>query len=304
MTETDHLGAIEAVAVQVARQAGERALAAFQATRTLQFKGNKADDPVTATDRDLEAFLRAELRRHFPDHGILGEEDADDIAPGARFVWVLDPLDGTANFASGLPLWGVSLGLLFDGAPVVGCIWVPVGPDLTPGVYHARAAGGAGFDDAPVAVSQAGDERGQIMALPGFFLRTFRLRRAPTGQPRPRRALPDARSLGSCTAELVLVAAGALRATVFVRPHIWDVAAGALIVQEAGGRALTWHGGGWQPLAHYAAATPDRGPDPPALRHWAQPVLAGAPETVDHLLARLAWHPRLPGPLRRALGFA
>ena len=84
--------------------------------------------------RDLETFLRRELRAAFPDHGLLGEEHADDIAADARFVWVIDPIDGTMNFASGVPLFGISIGLLADGAPAAGCIWVPVGPTLEPGV--------------------------------------------------------------------------------------------------------------------------------------------------------------------------
>src|SRR5207249_11137083 len=102
-------------------------------------------------------FLRTELRRRFPDHGLLGEEHADDIAAEAEHVWVIDPIDGTSNFASGLPLWGISIGLLERGIPVVGCIWVPVGPTRGPGSYHARVGGGAWFDRQRVTVSRAED---------------------------------------------------------------------------------------------------------------------------------------------------
>ena len=163
------LEAFESTAVQLARTAGERALAAFRNTVALEFKGKKKDNPVTVLDRDTETFLRTELRSAFPEHGLLGEEHADDIAADARYVWVIDPIDGTMNFASGLPLFGISVGLLEDGAPVAGCIWVPVGPTLGAGVYHARLGGGAYFDDTPMRVSKAEDERGQIMALPGVF---------------------------------------------------------------------------------------------------------------------------------------
>jgi len=117
----------ENTAVELARVAGERALEAFRRTIVLEFKGKKADNPVTALDRETETFLRAELRAAFPEHGLLGEEHDDDIAEGARYVWVIDPIDGTMNFASGLPLFGISVGLLEDGVPVAGCIWVPVG---------------------------------------------------------------------------------------------------------------------------------------------------------------------------------
>jgi myo-inositol-1(or 4)-monophosphatase len=301
---SDELARIEATAVEIAAAAGRLALDAFRRERALEFKGKRQDDPVTATDRDVERFLRTELGRAFPDHGLLGEEDEDDVAPDARFVWALDPLDGTANFASGLPLWGVSMGLLRDRRPVVGCIFAPVGPSLDAGVYHARLGGGARFDDRPVFVSRAPDERGQIMTLPGAYWRAFRLRLPARGTPRPRRALPDARSLGSCTAELVLVACGALRSTVFISPRIWDVAAGGLIVREAGGVALTWLDRRWQPLEWYEPKPPPRREGAPALRHWTQPVLAGAPDAVERLTARLAWHPRPPKALRRLIGLA
>jgi myo-inositol-1(or 4)-monophosphatase len=297
----DDLDRVETTATQIAAAAGARALAAFGQQRTLEFKGSKQDDPVTVTDRAVEQFLRDELRAAFPHHGVLGEEHADDIQPGARLVWALDPLDGTANFAAGLPLWGVSMGLLFDGAPVVGCIFTPFGPRLRPGVYHARLGAGAWFDDEALTVTSTPDERGQIMTLPGAYWRAFRFRLPPRATPRPQRLLPDARSLGSCTAELVFVASGALRATVFIGPRIWDVAAGGLIVQEAGGQSLTWRGGCWERLAHFEPRPPTRGEGAPALRNWSQPVIAGAPDAVERLVRRLAWHPRLPRALHRLI---
>jgi fructose-1,6-bisphosphatase/inositol monophosphatase family enzyme len=292
----------EQTAVELARTAGERALSAFRSTLALEFKGKRQDSPVTALDRDTETFLRTELRSAFPAHGLLGEEHADDIAPDASHVWVLDPIDGTMNFASGLPLFGISVGLLAHGAPVVGCIWVPVGPTLGPGVYHARADGGAWFDDQPVRVSRAADERGQIMALPAGHLRAFRFRRAGRDVPRPARALPDPRTLGSCTAELVLIASGALRSGVFIKPSIWDVAAGALIVREAGGAVMTWHDGAWQTFERFEPEAPPRGKGTPGLRYWGRPLLMGAPDAIERLTARMAWHPRLPRPLQQLLG--
>jgi myo-inositol-1(or 4)-monophosphatase len=296
------LDVFESTAVELARAAGERALAAFRTTVALEFKGKKQDNPVTALDRETESFLRAELRRAFPDHGLLGEEHADDIAADARYVWVIDPIDGTMNFASGLPLFGISVGLLEDGAPVVGCIWAPVGPTLGAGVFHARAGGGAWFGDAPVRVSRADDERGQIMALPAGYLRAFRFRRAGKDTPRPARALPDPRTTGSCTAELVLIASGALRAGVFIKPSIWDVAAGTLIVREAGGAVLTWADRRWCVFQRFEPAPPAQGKGEPALRHWGRPLLLGAPEAVERLTARMAWHPRLPRPLQQLIG--
>jgi len=296
------LARFEARAVELARVAGARAIAAFQATVKLDFKGKRQDNPVTALDRDTETFLRTELRAALPEHGLLGEEHADDIAADARYVWVIDPIDGTMNFASGLPLFGISVGLLDNNVPVAGAIWVPVGPTLQPGVYHARTDGAAWFDDEPVHVSRADDERGQIMAMPGGYLRAFRFRRPDKSVQRAARALPDQRTTGSCTAELMLIASGALRAGVFIKPSIWDVAAGVVIVHEAGGSVLTWQDGSWQPFQRFEPAKPDRDKGDAALRHWCRPLLVGAPDAVERLTARMAWHPRLPRPLQKLIG--
>ena len=121
----------------------------------LEFKGKKQDNPVTALDRDTETFLRTELRAAFPDHGLLGEEHADDIAADASYVWVIDPIDGTMNFASGLPLfghldraaarWGAG-GRLHLGA---GRADARAGRVSRPGRWR-----GAWFDDQPVRVSR------------------------------------------------------------------------------------------------------------------------------------------------------
>ncbi len=292
----------EETAVELAHTAGARALAAFRGTIALEFKGRRQNDPVTLLDRETETFLRQELRKAFPDHGLLGEEHKDDIAAGAEYVWVIDPIDGTANFASGLPLWGISIGLLRACQPVVGVIWVPVGPTLTPGAFHVHQGGGAWFENQPVRVSKAPDERGQLMALPGDYLRAFRVRRSAPGTARPERAFPDGRTTGSCTAELVLIAAGALRVGIFVKPSIWDVAAGVTIVREAGGTVLTWRDRQWQHFARFDPESPPRGKGDPALRHWGRPLLFGAPEAVERLTTRLAWHPRLPRRLQKLFG--
>ncbi len=300
----DELRSIEQAAAAIARAAGDRALQAFRAPLALEFKGRKQDDPVTATDRELETFLRAELKRHFPAHGFVGEEQEDELGSSGRFVWTLDPLDGTANFASGLPLWAISLALLDGGRPVVACVWVPVGPDLAPGVYHASKGGGAWFDERRLAVSEGTDLRGRLITLPGAYWRTFRFRRFPPGTPRPQRTAPEARSLGSIAVEACLVATGSLRLALFVQPKLWDVAAAGLLVQEAGGSTLVWQERCWQPLECYEPMPPEGGKAAPALRHWARPVIVGSQGMAEQAAGRLAWQPRLPKRLRRLLGFS
>ena len=80
---------------------------------------------VTAADRGAEELMRAAIARRFPDHGVIGEEFGTSN-PGAEWVWVLDPIDGTKSFISGVPLWGTLIALLQNGQPLLGCIHQPV----------------------------------------------------------------------------------------------------------------------------------------------------------------------------------
>ena len=124
------LAALEDAAVAVVMLAAATLrdrFAAGVAAEQVEFKDKQQRDPVTAIDRAVEALVRSELRARFPSHGILGEEGTGD-AVDSSLLWVLDPIDGTANFASGLPFYGLSLALLRDGEPIVGCLYVPFWP--------------------------------------------------------------------------------------------------------------------------------------------------------------------------------
>ena len=100
----------------------------------------------------------------------------------------------------------------------------------------------------------------------------------------------------------MLIASGTLRAGVFIKPSIWDVAAGALIVRDAGGDVLTWHDGQWHAFEQFRAEAPEKGGGPPALRHWGRPLLMGEPDAIERLTGRMAWHPKLPKALQKLIG--
>lgn len=283
-----------AVARDLAARAGAIALAALQQPVAFEYKGERRRELVTATDRQIEAFLRDELQARFPEHGVLGEEGAD-LRPGADLRWVLDPLDGTVNFANRLPIFGVSLGLLCRGVPIAGAIFVPVGLDLQPGVFHAARGCGAFYGDQPIRAATGLLERSRLGTLPGHYHRLFRLRGEFARRP------GDVRTLGSATAEQALVAAGVLQYAVMVRPRAWDVAAGALLVQEAGGAALTFERGLWRDLYRLVPPERGRGGRPPSLRDWGQPVVLGGAVIAGAVAAGLRWWPRLPPCLRPLL---
>ena len=128
----------EAVCVQAIQEAGALLLSYFRRPLEVEFKEKGQQSPVTEADRRSEVLLRDALSRAFPGHGIIGEEAEDAVNPEADYLWFLDPLDGTANFAAGLPAFAVSMGLCFRGVPVLGVVAVPwEGPGGT--IFRAHA---------------------------------------------------------------------------------------------------------------------------------------------------------------------
>ena len=256
---------IENHAVTIAREAGKIVLGHFRGNVEIKFKGKRNQDPVTNADTESEAYLKQAINDRFPDHGIIGEEGTRD-APGASYTWVLDALDGTANFINGMPLFCISVGVLRDGAPVAGAIYTPVSHLATSGVYHARMEHGTWLDDEKVEPRQASGR--PLLGLPPFYRLTGESGKRPH----------ERRSVGSIALELCFTAAGIFRYTLFGAPKLWDVVAGAVIVREAGGLIYTRPRGSreWQPLETFlpAPGTPDQKP----LHDWAAPLLAGLEE--------------------------
>ncbi|MFA7248893.1 MAG: inositol monophosphatase family protein [Dehalococcoidia bacterium] len=292
------LEGIEALAVEFAREAGEMARAALQRQVTVEYKPDakgkdSTNDPVSEVDRAVEDLVRRRLAERFPEHGIIGEE-VDTPAASADVVWVLDPIDGTANFINGFPLFAVSVGVLHRGVPVAAAIWCASTHLLGPGVYHARAGGLLHLDGVEVSRERTVVRRA--------------LAAAPGGAPGGTREW-EHRVTGSIAIEAALVAAGVFTSASFWAPRIWDVAAGTLLVQAAGREVWVRSRGQWTRFERFAA--PDRVPQhrtrdasgadppgPPGLRDWRQPVLIGTPEAVTLIRDRA----HAPGLLRRLLG--
>lgn len=301
----EDLAAFEAAAVEIVTRASVVLRERFTAgvsNADLQFKDKQQRDPVTAIDRAVEELVRSELTRRFPSHGILGEEGTGR-AIESELLWVLDPIDGTANFAGKLPFYGLSLALLRGGRPIVGCVYVPFWPGPAGGVLSAVLGRGARVGDQPVKLEQQTFRPSGPVAVPPGLRGMFELR----GDVRKRPG--EARNLGSIVAEIAMVAAGGFQYAVFAAPKLWDVAAGALIVREAGGVALTWERGAWRRLDQFKVPPPppskppkpgEKPKPPPTLRDWVQPVLVASPAAARHVGSGL--RPRgMPGPVLRWL---
>jgi myo-inositol-1(or 4)-monophosphatase len=299
------LASLEQSAAEVVSRAAvvlRERFSAGVAADQVEFKDKQQRDPVTAIDRAVEALVRTELRSRFPTHGILGEEGTGE-AVDSEYLWVLDPIDGTANFAAGLPFYGLSLGLLRNGAPIVGCLYVPFWPESPGGdVLRASLGNGARIGSREIRLERQPFRPGGPVAVPPGLRMMFAL----TGNLAKRSG--EARNLGSIVAEIAMVATGGFQYAVFGGPKLWDVAAGAIIVKEAGGAALTWEGGRWRPIVQFRApknrpSKPKPDPKksdqqkpekPKTLRDWSQPVLVAIPGAAGHVGAGLA--PRRPPP--------
>ena len=212
------------------QEALERARAAFQrfTPGEVASRHKQGDDPVTEADTTVDTLLREFLPRN--GDGWLSEETRDDhVRLERRRVWVVDPLDGTREFVTGIPEWCVSIGLVVDGEPVAGGICNPVTGETIVGArglgvtLNGRPAGVSArptLEGAKVVASRSEVKRGEWLGY--------------------REDLFEIRPMGSVAYKLGLVAAGLVDATWTLTPkHEWDVAAGVALVLAAGGAIVT-----------------------------------------------------------------
>lgn len=204
--------------------------------REVESKGRRRE-LVTAADREAERVVVAGLQERFPDHGVLAEEGvltARGVASrSADLLWIVDPLDGTTNYVHGLPFYCVAVGLAFRGVPVVGAVHAPA-----LGHTYAAAAGlGAVRNGQPLRVSRTAELADALLCTGFAYVRDDPGRDDNVG--RIARVLPrcrDLRRFGSAQLDLCCVAAGHYDGYWELDLAPYDVAAGAVIVREAGGR--------------------------------------------------------------------
>ncbi len=217
--------------------AGEIHMKHFRRLDGYERKG--AVDLLTVADGESEEAIKSEIARRFPGHAILAEESGASGETSSDWLWVIDPIDGTTNYAHGLPLFSVSIAVQHRGRTVAGGVSASALGDH----YRAALGHGATHNGRPMSVSKVGVLRDALVV---------------TGFPYDRAAVLDwltgtvgrflERSqgllrLGSAALDFAHVAAGHLDGFYELNLHPWDMAAGALLVQEAGGRVSDFDGG-------------------------------------------------------------
>lgn len=227
--------------VRAARAGGNVLLRHMHKLDALNVVEKERMDYASEVDGLAEAEIVKELRKAGPEYAVLGEEGGHQPARGgrkARFTWVIDPLDGTSNYLRGIPHWCVSIALVDNGEPLHGVVFDPLRNEL----FIASKGSGAVLEDKRVRVSEHRDLEGALLCT-GF---------APRERARARAQLDclgalleqaeDVRRTGSAALDLAWVACGRLDGYFEAGVQPWDIAAGVLLVREAGGRVCDFRG--------------------------------------------------------------
>ena len=226
-------------AAQIARDAGRILGGRFGQPHDVRFKGTI--DLVTEADQASEDLIADRLRSLCPEHDLLCEEGSVGATSGSAYRWVVDPLDGTTNFAHGLPTFAVSIALEDAGVPVVGVVYDPMRDEL----FVAHKGAGATLNGAPIQVSAVDRLLASILVTGFSYDFERRARQADVWRDFLTR-VQAIRQTGSAALNLCYIAAGRLDGYWEQGISAWDVAAGAVIVTEAGGMVTNMRGGAFR----------------------------------------------------------
>ncbi len=229
------------VAESLARRAGDLCLEIQQNLGDVHYKSKK--DVVTRADIASEKLIVDTLRETFPTHSIRTEEAGVIEGTDPRYRWIIDPVDGTVNFSRGIPLWGISIALHFEGKPLVAAINLPKLGEL----YSASKGGGAFMNGKPIHVSRESDSIHAIVSNGDFNVGDVAKINEQNSRnfAREAEAFERVKCLGSAVVEGCFTACGRIDCFVMTMSYPWDIAAIALMVEEAGGKSTRIDG---QPL--------------------------------------------------------
>ncbi len=229
MSDALHHRLIAAAAIM--REAGKVAHDYFVRRDQLQVELKGMQDLVSIADRAVEDLIRQHLASAFPQDSIIGEEGGAEAARASGPVWVIDPIDGTANFLRGLPYWCVTLGLYVDRRLELGLTYDPIHDQL----FSARRGHGAVRDGRPIRVSDCRDPRQAVLG--STFTFKMKIERYIALVEAILRAGADHRRFGSTALMMAHVADGRIDGCATLYCNSWDVVGGLMLVEEAGGIA-------------------------------------------------------------------
>ncbi len=222
---------MQTIAVRAARAAGQTIMRAFTELDRVEVSKKGINDYVTNVDKEAEAAITYQIRKSYPDHTIVAEEGGQNKGENKDYMWIVDPLDGTTNFVRGIPHFAVSIAVQYKGKTEVAVVYDPVRDEL----FTAVRGKGAKLNDFRIRVSNANDLNESIIGT-GFpfkarqhtetYMKLFAATFTQCG---------DLRRAGCAALDLAYVAAGRMDGFFEINLKPWDIAAGDLLVREAGG---------------------------------------------------------------------
>ncbi len=234
------LQAVQAQTIEIAREAGARIMEFFEGPLVQTLKSSPFD-VVTEADKESEALIVGKITALYPDHHIVGEEGGG-YGPSieeANYRWYIDPVDGTTNFASGLPYFAVSIALTdADMTPLVGVVYCPVADEL----YSAVRGYGATLNGKPIHVSADTTLETSVLGTGFPYNKAIVLDNNSTEWGEFLIRSRGVRRFGSCAMDLCYVASGRFDGFWEQQLNPWDCLAGALFILEAGGRVTDYEG--------------------------------------------------------------
>lgn len=230
---------IKKAVLAAAEKAGQMIKKEYDRFNRLDVMLKSHHEILTKVDLMSQEIIIREIRKHFPGHDLVAEEQVN-IKNYSEYAWYIDPLDGTTNFSIHNPLWSISLALARQGELIFGLVYAPMLNEI----YLAQAGQGARLNGEKLHVS--GVSQGKVINTFCHGSAAADIKRALVYYRRQKLSQLDCRQLGSAALELAYVAGG--RTDSFLAPgvKVWDVAAGVLLVREAGGKVTDFKGRDWR----------------------------------------------------------
>ena len=224
---------------KVSKKAGNFLKKEFNAWKRGNAQYKKNEEVVTWCDKKSEKIILKELKKYFPKYNILAEESGKKNKK-SNYTWIIDPLDGTANFTIHNPLFSVSISLMYKKEIVLGVVYIPMLNEI----YYATKNGNAFKNNKKISVSNINNiKKSFITYCHGKGIKNTK--KAYKIYEYLHNKARDCRHFGSTTIELAMVAGGNTEALIVSKANLWDIAAGIILIKEAGGNISTWQNKKW-----------------------------------------------------------
>ncbi len=221
--------------IKTIREAGRIATDGFGKVHSVHEKAK--NDLVTEIDVEMQKVIVNGIKKKYPEHSIIAEESEFEIN-NSDYTWYIDPLDGTNNYFYGVPIYGISIGLFYKASPKIGAIYFPHSREL----FYAERGKGAFMNSERTFVSKRGISKAMVLTTSQISATG---RKVTQSLDKVRQKTFDYRAFGCATYALMLLASGKADAYIMYKAKPWDVAAGFLILEEAGGKITDLDGRRW-----------------------------------------------------------